>query len=99
MIFTEVSIRIPGWGHLLRGFEQEVLDDSRNLVGFHFLHEVAMVLIRREFPLVAAIVVLGGLTTSTLLNLLVVPAGYSLIFARRPLRAPNQAETTIVDID
>ena len=46
-----------------------------------------------------AIVVLGGLTTSTLLNLVVVPAGYSLIFSRRPLRKPNQAETIIVDID
>ena len=42
--------------HLPRGFEQEALDGSRNLVGFHLLDEVAMVLIRRESPLVAAIV-------------------------------------------
>ena len=33
-----------------------------------------------------AIVVLGGLVTSTLLNLIVVPAGYSLIFSRKRRR-------------
>jgi Cu/Ag efflux pump CusA len=31
-----------------------------------------------------AIVVLGGLVTSTLLNLIVVPAGYYLIFSKHP---------------
>ena len=34
-----------------------------------------------------AIVVLGGLVTSTLLNLIVVPAGYSLIFSGQPQSA------------
>jgi Cu/Ag efflux pump CusA len=39
-----------------------------------------------------AIVVLGGLVTSTFLNLVVVPAGYSLIFGgkRRTARAPAE---------
>lgn len=32
-----------------------------------------------------AVVVLGGLVTSTLLNLVVVPAGYTLIFKNRPI--------------
>ena len=36
-----------------------------------------------------AIVTLGGLLTSTLLNLIVVPAGYSLVFGRRG--APDEA--------
>jgi Cu/Ag efflux pump CusA len=38
-----------------------------------------------------AVVVLGGLVTSTFLNLVVVPAGYSLIFSGR--RASTPVET------
>jgi Cu/Ag efflux pump CusA len=34
-----------------------------------------------------SVVVLGGLVTSTLLNLLVVPAGFLLLFHDRPLAA------------
>lgn len=36
-----------------------------------------------------AIVTLGGLLTSTALNLIVVPAGYSLVFGHRPDRHPK----------
>ncbi|MGI8906638.1 MAG: efflux RND transporter permease subunit [Candidatus Sumerlaeaceae bacterium] len=39
-----------------------------------------------------AIVVLGGLVTSTFLNLFVVPASYMLVFSRRPLIAKHSAE-------
>ena len=35
-----------------------------------------------------AIVTLGGLLTSTFLNLIVVPAGYSLVFGHKPERRP-----------
>jgi len=43
-----------------------------------------------------AIVVLGGLVTSTLLNLVVVPAGYFLIFKRSPIRWPeHSADSTV----
>ena len=35
-----------------------------------------------------AIVTLGGLLTSTVLNLIVVPAGYSLVFGHKPKRHP-----------
>src|SRR5688572_30482128 len=38
-----------------------------------------------------AVVVLGGLVTSTFLNLVVVPAGYSLIFSGKPAIAPANA--------
>jgi Cu/Ag efflux pump CusA len=51
-----------------------------------------------------AIVVLGGLLTSTFLNLFVVPAGYLLVFGKRPpvartstaedLLSPSTAEST-----
>ncbi|HEV7298293.1 MAG TPA: efflux RND transporter permease subunit [Tepidisphaeraceae bacterium] len=37
-----------------------------------------------------AIVVLGGLVTSTLLNLIVVPAGYHLMFHKRPIALTTQ---------
>lgn len=39
-----------------------------------------------------AIVVLGGLVTSTLLNLVVVPAGYYLLFRNKPIAAKNASE-------
>ena len=38
-----------------------------------------------------AVVVLGGLVTSTLLNLVVVPAGYLLLFGARPAAEPSPA--------
>jgi Cu/Ag efflux pump CusA len=39
-----------------------------------------------------AIVVLGGLITSTFLNLFVVPAGYALVFrAPKPQRSPSKS--------
>ena len=37
-----------------------------------------------------AIVTLGGLLSSTFLNLIVVPAGYSLVFGAAPAREPSQ---------
>jgi hypothetical protein len=37
-----------------------------------------------------AIVTLGGLITSTFLNLLVVPAGYSLVFGHKPERVASE---------
>ncbi|MDQ3439288.1 MAG: efflux RND transporter permease subunit, partial [Planctomycetota bacterium] len=40
-----------------------------------------------------AIVVLGGLVTSTFLNLVIVPAGYSLIFGGTRRTAPHPAES------
>ena len=39
-----------------------------------------------------AIVVLGGLVTSTLLNLVVVPAGYYLLFRNNPIAAKSASE-------
>ncbi len=39
-----------------------------------------------------AIVVLGGLVTSTLLNLVVVPAGYYLLFRERPIQLKQDAD-------
>lgn len=42
-----------------------------------------------------AIVTLGGLITSTFLNLLVVPAGYSLVFGHKPERAGRSTPTLI----
>jgi CzcA family heavy metal efflux pump len=42
-----------------------------------------------------AIVVLGGLLTSTLLNLIVVPAGYHLLFKNRPVAEKKQVERLI----
>jgi HME family heavy-metal exporter len=44
-----------------------------------------------------AVVVLGGLVTSTMLNLVVVPAGYYLIFKNRPLIAPGASERVVLD--
>lgn len=38
-----------------------------------------------------AVVVLGGLVTSTCLNLIVVPAGYDLLFRRNPIESRQQA--------
>ncbi|MCO5172434.1 MAG: efflux RND transporter permease subunit, partial [Planctomycetes bacterium] len=38
-----------------------------------------------------AVVVLGGLTTSTFLNLIVVPAGYDLLFRDNPIESRQQA--------
>jgi Cu/Ag efflux pump CusA len=38
-----------------------------------------------------AIVVLGGLVTSTFLNLIVVPAGYYLLFRNRPIQFKDDA--------
>lgn len=38
-----------------------------------------------------AVVVLGGLTTSTFLNLIVVPAGYDLLFRNNPIESRQQA--------
>jgi Cu/Ag efflux pump CusA len=40
-----------------------------------------------------AIVVLGGLVTSTVLNLVVVPAGYSLVGPREVIRKNKEEET------
>jgi CzcA family heavy metal efflux pump len=40
-----------------------------------------------------AIVVLGGLVTSTFLNLIVVPAGYYLLFRKKPIQFKNGADT------
>jgi len=40
-----------------------------------------------------AVVVLGGLVTSTFLNLVVVPAGYSLLFSGRRVVTTAEAET------
>jgi CzcA family heavy metal efflux pump len=40
-----------------------------------------------------AVVVLGGLLSSTFLNLIVVPAGFYLLFRDRPLPAPPAADT------
>lgn len=40
-----------------------------------------------------AIVVLGGLTTSTFLNLIVVPAGYYLLFRNKPIQFTNGTDT------
>jgi Cu/Ag efflux pump CusA len=42
-----------------------------------------------------AIVVLGGLVTSTVLNLVVVPAGYSLVGPREVIRKNKEEETLI----
>jgi Cu/Ag efflux pump CusA len=39
-----------------------------------------------------AIVVLGGLVTSTLLNLVVVPAGYHLLFGHNPIKTKQDAD-------
>jgi Cu/Ag efflux pump CusA len=39
-----------------------------------------------------AIVVLGGLVTSTLLNLIVVPAGYYTLFHKNPIQARRGAD-------
>ncbi|MEX2215116.1 MAG: efflux RND transporter permease subunit, partial [Phycisphaeraceae bacterium] len=44
-----------------------------------------------------AIVVLGGLVTSTLLNLVVVPAGYYLIFKNRPMEFAAAADDWLHD--
>ena len=41
-----------------------------------------------------AIVVLGGLLSSTLLNLVVVPAGYYMMFRNNPIEPPNEAYKT-----
>ena len=38
-----------------------------------------------------AIVVLGGLVTSTFLNLFVVPAGYLMVFSHRPLAGRSES--------
>ncbi|MCC6795000.1 MAG: efflux RND transporter permease subunit [Candidatus Hydrogenedentes bacterium] len=40
-----------------------------------------------------AIVVLGGLVTSTFLNLIVVPAGYYLLFRNKPIERKTDADT------
>lgn len=39
-----------------------------------------------------AVVTLGGLLTSTLLNLIVVPAGYSLVFGHKPDQRPDSLQ-------
>jgi Cu/Ag efflux pump CusA len=44
-----------------------------------------------------AVVVLGGLVTSTFLNLVVVPAGYYMIFRGRPIRLGGDAVEVTVD--
>ena len=44
-----------------------------------------------------AIVVLGGLVTSTILNLVVVPAGYYMIFKDRPLDFKDASEQVLLD--
>lgn len=41
-----------------------------------------------------AIVTLGGLLTSTFLNLIVVPAGYALVFGHRPSDGPSSKKQT-----
>lgn len=41
-----------------------------------------------------AIVTLGGLLTSTILNLIVVPAGYSLVFGHKPNRRSSNLKTS-----
>jgi Cu/Ag efflux pump CusA len=41
-----------------------------------------------------AVVVLGGLLSSTFLNVLVVPAGFYLLFGRRPAPAPSATESS-----
>lgn len=45
-----------------------------------------------------AIVVLGGLVTSTLLNLIVVPAGYYLLFRSRPIQFARQAVDELPEV-
>lgn len=44
-----------------------------------------------------AIVVLGGLVTSTVLNLVVVPAGYFMIFKNRPMNFQDANEQIVLD--
>ena len=45
-----------------------------------------------------AIVTLGGLITSTFLNLLVVPAGYSLVFGHKPERTARSKPSLLASI-
>lgn len=44
-----------------------------------------------------AIVVLGGLISSTFLNLIVVPAGYALVFSARPVASPETGRMGATD--
>jgi Cu/Ag efflux pump CusA len=43
-----------------------------------------------------SVVVLGGLLSSTFLNLLVVPAGFALFFHRRDFRGPLSTEAPLL---